>query len=368
MEPLSYTQMIGTAFAAVRIELGLRSRTRQPDDPYPWGQQKVGARLAALKKGIAGTNAKGEALIREFLERSQVLMHKQISYAVDRAEVETFTAIMNGERARRAGRRMRSAQSVGSAEHLSLSGCHSEWGAWDDPDPEEDPWEQDDYDSPDDVPSLAAIMDGTDELDEEEPRLDLRGLYALVAASTPGWLDVDAPPPCVSARFPLCGMRIGDQWELSPLNIGELMPVLPEIGDIPSSALPAAEDEVLTWLLSDGGAGYREPIQQAIWREQARRHVWPDLLELYGLVLAIAPGGPGGTTTLEEAEVKFAYYKDWCRFPIDPVLHPVWEELVMLLPGRPWLASGAGLQAVPKGDGSDASAYEDDVHYGARST
>ena len=77
---------------------------------------------------------------------------------------------------------------------------------------------------------------------------------------------------------------------------------------------------------------------------------------------------PGGTTTLEEAEVKFAYYKDWCRFPIDPVLHPVWEELVMLLPGRPWLASGAGLQAVPKGDGSDASAYEDDVHYGARST
>jgi hypothetical protein len=32
--------------------------------------------------------------------------------------------------------------------------------------------------------------------------------------------------------------------------------------------------------------------------------------------------------------VKFAYYKDWCRFPIDPVLHPVWEELVMLLPGR----------------------------------
>jgi hypothetical protein len=33
--------------------------------------------------------------------------------------------------------------------------------------------------------------------------------------------------------------------------------------------------------------------------------------------------------------VKFAYYKDWCRFPIDPVLHPVWEELVMLLPGRP---------------------------------
>jgi hypothetical protein len=37
-----------------------------------------------------------------------------------------------------------------------------------------------------------------------------------------------------------------------------------------------------------------------------------------------------GGGVLEEAEVKFAYYKDWCRFPIDPVLHPVWEELVML--------------------------------------
>ncbi len=295
-------------------------------------------------------------------------MHKQISYAVKLAEVETFTSIMNGERARRGGRRMRSAQSAGSAEHLSLSGCHSEWGAWDDPDPEEDPWEQDDYDSPDDVPSLAAIMDRADELDEEEPRLDLQGLYALVAASTPGWLDVDAPPPCVRARFPLCGMRLGNQWKLSPLNIGELLPLLPEIGDIPSSALPAAEDEVLTWLLSGEGAGYREPVQQAIWREQARRHVWPDLLELYGLILAIAPGGPGGIKTLEEAEEKFAYYKDWCCIPIDPVLHPVWDELVMLLPRRPWLTSGAGLQAVPEGDGSDASAYEDDDPRDAGST
>ena len=368
MEPLSYTQMIQTAFAPVRIELGLRSRTLQPADPHPWGQQKAGARRAALKKGIADTNAKVEALLREFLERSEVLMHKQISYAVDLAEVETFTAIKNEERARRAGRRMRSARSAGSAEHLSLSGCHSEWEAWDDPDPEEDPREQDDCDSLYEVPSLAAIMDRADELDEEEPRLDLEGLYALVAASTPGWLDVDAPPPCVSARFPLCGMRIGDQWELGPLNIGELLPLLPEIGDMPSSALPVAEDEVLTWLLSDEGAGYREPIQQAIWREQARRHVWPALLELYGLVLAIATGGPGGTTTLEEAEEKFASYKDWCRIPIDPVLHPVWEELVMLLPRRPWLASGAGLQAVPKGYGNDASAYEVDVHEGALST
>ena len=368
MEPLSYTQMIGTAFAAVRIELGLKSRTLQPDDPHPWGQQKVGARRATLKKGISETNAKVEALKLELLERSQDLMHKQIYYAVKLDEVETFTSIMNGERARRGGRRMRSAQSAGSAEHLSLSGCHSEWGAWDDPDPEEDPWEQDDYDSPDDVPSLAAIMDRADELDEEEPRLDLQGLYALVAASTPGWLDVDAPPPCVRARFPLCGMRLGNQWKLSPLNIGELLPLLPEIGDIPSSALPAAEDEVLTWLLSGEGAGYREPVQQAIWREQARRHVWPDLLELYGLILAIAPGGPGGIKTLEEAEEKFAYYKDWCCIPIDPVLHPVWDELVMLLPRRPWLTSGAGLQAVPEGDGSDASAYEDDDPRDAGST
>ncbi len=64
MEPLSYTQMIGTAFAAVRIELGLKSRTLQPDDPHPWGQQKAGARRATLKKGIAETNAKVEALKR----------------------------------------------------------------------------------------------------------------------------------------------------------------------------------------------------------------------------------------------------------------------------------------------------------------
>ncbi|MGU3541957.1 hypothetical protein [Methylobacterium sp. A52T] len=360
MEPLSYTPMIGTAFAAVRIELGLRSRTRQPDDPHSWGQQKPRARQAALKKGIADTDAKVEALIRHFLERSRALTHKRLSYLVDLAEVETVMAIRNEERARRAGRRTRPAQSAGSSRHRPLSGSLSDCGAWDDPDLEEDPWEQDDWDSTDSGPSLAAIMDRADELDEEGPRLDLPALYALVAASTPDWLDVDAPPPCVSARFPLSGMRIGDQWELSPLNLGELLPLLSEISDIPPSALPAAEDEVLTWLWSDEGARYREPVQQAIWREQARRHVWPDLLELYGLVLAMSPGGPGGTTTLEEAEEKFAYYKDWCRIPIDPVLHPVWHELVMLLPERPWLASGARLHAVPYDDGNDASAYEDD--------
>ncbi|MBK3403447.1 hypothetical protein H0176_08595 [Methylorubrum populi] len=365
MEPLSYTPMIGTAFAAVRIELGLRSRTRQPDDPHSWGQQKPRARQAALKKGIADTDAKVEALIRHFLERSRALTHKRLSYLVDLAEVETVMAIRNEERARRAGRRTRPAQSAGSSRHRPLSGSLSDCGAWDDPDLEEDPWEQDDWDSTDSGPSLAAIMDRADELDEEGPRLDLPALYALVAASTPDWLDVDAPPPCVSARFPLCGMRIGELWELSPVDLRELLPLLPEIGDMPPPTLPAAADQVLTWLWSDEGAGYRKPLERAIWREQARRFVWPDLLEWYGMILAMAPGGPGGTTTLPEAEGAYDYYKDWYRRNNDPVLRPVWDELVMLLPERPWLASSIGLNALPD-DHGDISAQEDDDPENAR--
>ncbi|MCJ2106270.1 hypothetical protein MKK70_12950 [Methylobacterium sp. E-041] len=407
---------IRAGFAVLRARFGLPPHAARDDAPFCWGEEKLTAHRHRLERQLAAIATEHRAVMRDHDRRTGDLQRRRDACLIELAMTDLHALATqrqgNSNAAESApapgalapparGKTGGVPNGPGSAEtpplpadgldpgntppvpaSLSVAAPgsapdHAPPGAPILPDPAstapaeaeaEDPWEQDDCDSPDDVPSLAAIMDRVDELDEEEPRLDLKALYALVAASTPGWLDVDAPPPCASARFPLCGMRIGDQWELSPLNLGELMPLLPEIGNIPPSALPSAEDEVLTWLWSDEGAGYREPVQLAIWREQARRFVWADLLEWYGLILALAPGGPGGTTTPEEAEEKFTYYEDWYRKANDPVLHPVWDELVMLLPGRPWLASGAGLQAVPNDDGSDISAYEDDDPEDAGST
>lgn len=354
----------------------------RPDAPYVWGEEKLRARCNRLLRQLAVIEADQEAATQAFARKMQELGQRRAACLLELTMADLYAAaadpsgkpdaaapapVSSAQAASPIGTTVATSSDLGSEETPTLPDYETDPGSGEQgsasPAIEGHGPESADGSA---LPNTASAAPADPEA--EHSVLDPETVHALVEASAPSWLDVGKPPLSVRERFPLYDRPLAS-LDVDHLDLNELLPRLASVHPDLVGAAPVFKNHLPDWYRSEDGAACRVALEQAIEREVIRRDLWSDLLEWYGCVLAVAPGGYLGTTTPRQAEETYDRLQAAYREALSPGRTAVvWSELTTLMPGRPWFGAGIAMEVSDQGDlydmpddgSSGTSAYEDD--------
>lgn len=312
---------VRAVFAVLCTRFKLPPYRARPGAPFPWGEEKLRPRRLRRERQLAANAAEQRAAARAYARTMRELVRQREVCLVELAMMDLYDRAADRQGKPDAagpspGPGTKAEPALGRAEAGSIRSGSAATPAPPsgvlDPGSMQSPpaSRQVDEGGSEDVHGAGtSTAHGPVDIDpdqapaagpcEDDRDRDLKAMLPAIEACAPDWREVRSPPASVRERFPLYEMRIGALTEFDSFDLVELLVRLPTEYDDLVGAAPIFENHLLGWFWSEDGAACRAALAQTIEREDARRVLWSDLLDLYPWVVALAPGGSWEAATRE---------------------------------------------------------------------